>query len=83
VAKLNEGGKIIIRDANKDIAEKHKSTELTERLSTGIGFNKAKFSDLHFMSETLIRKIAQDNNMKLEVISESKRLSNRVYVMSR
>ena len=81
--QLNEGGKIIIRDANKDIADKHKSTELTERLSTGIGFNKAKFSDLHFFSEQTLRKLADENAFEIEVLSESKHLSNRIYVLRR
>ena len=79
---LNLGGKLIIRDANKDIEEKHKSTVFTERWSTGIGFNKANFSDLHFISEQLIRNVVQEASMKIRIAGESKHLSNRIYIIT-
>jgi 1-acyl-sn-glycerol-3-phosphate acyltransferase len=79
---LNLGGKLIIRDANKDIEEKHRSTVFTERWSTGIGFNKANFSDLHFISEQLIRNVVQEASMKIRIAGESKHLSNRIYIIT-
>ena len=79
---LNPGGKLIIRDANKDIKKKHKSTVFTERWSTGIGFNKANFNDLHFISEQLIRDAVEAASMKISIAGESKHLSNRVYIIS-
>jgi len=82
ITHLNPGGKLIIRDANKDIKKKHKSTEFTERWSTGIGFNKANFSDLHFVSEKLIRELVAKANMKIKIAGESKHLSNRIYIIT-
>ncbi len=83
VKQLNPGGIIIIRDANTDREEKHKSTELTEKVSTGIGFNKASFSDMEFVSAKWIEQIAIDEGMGFEVLEESKRLSNIIYRLSK
>ena len=81
--RLLPEGKIIIRDANKDIEGKHKGTELTEKLSTGIGFNKARFDQLHFVSENMIREFVNKNGFQMEIIAESKHLSNRIYVITK
>lgn len=82
ISNLNPGGKLIIRDANKDIKKKHKSTEFTERMSTGIGFNKANYSELHFVSEDIIRNVVQEAHMRIEIAGESKHLSNRIYIIT-
>ncbi len=79
IKHLNPNGKIIIRDANTDLEEKHKGTEFTEKMSTGIGFNKAKFSEMDFISSQLIRETASQMNCSFKVLNESKHLSNIVY----
>ena len=76
---LNPQGKVIIRDANTDLKEKHKSTELTEKMSTGIGFNKANYSDMEFVSSKLIEEVALEMNCSYKVLDESKHLSNLIY----
>ena len=79
ILHLNPGGKILIRDANTDLKDKHKSTERTEKWSTGIGFNKANYSDLEFVSAALIEQVANENGMQFSILDESQRLSNLVY----
>lgn len=79
IKHLNPNGKIIIRDANIDLKEKHKSTELTERMSTGIGFNKANYSDMEFVSSQLISQTALEMQCSFKVLEESKYLSNLIY----
>ncbi len=79
ILNLNEGGRIIIRDANTDLSKKHKSTEITEKISTGIGFNKANYSDLEFVSAALIEEVAIESGMQFRILNESKHLSNLVY----
>jgi 1-acyl-sn-glycerol-3-phosphate acyltransferase len=79
ISHLNKGGKILIRDANKDHTQKHKSTEWTERISTTIKFNKADFKDLHFLSAKTIQDIALEQGMQFSILYQSKHLSNVVY----
>jgi 1-acyl-sn-glycerol-3-phosphate acyltransferase len=79
ISHLNTNGKILIRDANTDLKEKHKGTELTEKMSTGIGFNKAKFSDMDFISSQVISETAKEMNCSFRVLDESKHLSNLIY----
>jgi len=82
IEKLNSGGQIIIRDADKDLEERHKGTKLTEFLSTNIGFNKTKFK-LEFVSRSMIKSIADEHNLKLNIIDNTKRTSNLIYVLKR
>jgi len=82
IKKLNPNGQIIIRDADKDLKNRHKGTRLTEFLSTNIGFNKTKF-ELEFVSRTMIKSIAKKHNLSLEIIDNTKRTSNLIYVMKK
>lgn len=80
IEKLNSNGQIIIRDADKDLESRHKGTKLTEFLSTNIGFNKTKF-ELEFVSSKVIESIANKHNLSLEVIDNTKRTSNLIYIL--
>ena len=61
IAHLTPGGKIIIRDGNKDLEKRHKGTKLTELFSTRImAFNKTSVNGLSFLSGNLIEQIARD-----------------------
>ncbi len=82
IAKLNQSGMIIIREGNKDIKSKHFMTRVSEFFSTGLGFNKAK-AKLSFISGSLLKKIADENNMSFEVIASEKRTSNQVFVFKK
>lgn len=82
VAKLNKGGVLVIRDADKDIATRQKGTWYTEFMSTKVfGFNKTKSDGLHFVSGTLIKDtIAKYPHLSLEVLDNTKLTSNIIYV---
>jgi len=82
VSKLNKGGVLVIRDADKDIATRQKGTWYTEFMSTKVfGFNKTKTDGLHFVSGTLIKDtIAKHPHLTLEVLDTTKLTSNIIYV---
>ncbi|POY36554.1 glycerol acyltransferase [Solitalea longa] len=83
IDKLNAGGSIIIRDGNKDDAQKHKRTKLTEFFSTRfVGFNKTiEGTELSFFSADMIRAIADERNLHCSEIQNSKYTSNVVFVL--
>ena len=82
VSKLNKGGVLVIRDADKDIANRQKGTWYTEFMITKVfGFNKTKIDGLHFVSGTLIKDtIAKFPHLTLEVLDTTKLTSNIIYV---
>ncbi|MBC7693936.1 MAG: 1-acyl-sn-glycerol-3-phosphate acyltransferase [Burkholderiales bacterium] len=82
VSKLNKDGVLVIRDADKDIANRQKGTWYTEFMSTRVfGFNKTKTDGLHFVSGTLIKDtIAKFPHLTLEVLDTTKLTSNIIYV---
>lgn len=82
VSKLNKGGVLVIRDADKDIATRQKGTWYTEFMSTKVfGFNKTKTDGLHFVSGRLIKDtIGKFPHLSLEVLDTTKLTSNIIYV---
>ncbi|MBC7536940.1 MAG: 1-acyl-sn-glycerol-3-phosphate acyltransferase [Ferruginibacter sp.] len=79
---LNPGGTIIIRDGNKDLAERHKGTKLTEFISTKfMGFNKTTADGLSFLSGKMIHQVADDLKMECREIDDTKYTSNIVFVL--
>ena len=80
ISQLNPKGMIIIRDADKDLEKRHMGTKITEFFSTNIGFNQTKFK-LEFVSGSLIRNIANKHGLNIEVIDNTKRTSNLIYVL--
>jgi len=84
IANLNAGGTVIIRDGDKDVADKHKRTKLTEFFSTRLlKFNKTTGSGLSFFSGQLIRTIAADNNMSCSEQPDSKVTSNTIFILKK
>lgn len=83
VSKLNKGGVLVIRDADKDIANRQKGTWYTEFMSTKVfGFNKTKSDGLHFVSGTLIKDtIAKFPYLSIEVLDNTKLTSNIIYII--
>ena len=77
---LNDGGMILLRDADKDLEKRHLGTRYTEFFSTNFGFNKAAHK-LEFVSSTFIANVVQENNMKLERIDNTKLTSNITYII--
>ncbi|MCE7041539.1 trifunctional MMPL family transporter/lysophospholipid acyltransferase/class I SAM-dependent methyltransferase [Dyadobacter sp. CY312] len=79
-ALLNDGI-IFIRDGITDQQEKHKNTERTEALSTGLfSFNK-KMEDFHFFSANDIRDFARNNNLSFEMQEHSGTTSNVLFIL--
>jgi len=83
VSNLNEKGIILIRDGITDFKEKHKNTELSEKLSTKFfAFNK-KEEAFHFFSSKNIYTFAQENGFTCELIQHSKKTSNVLFILKK
>lgn len=82
IRKLNHGGVLLIRDADKDISNRQKGTWYTEFMSTKVfGFNKTQDDGLHFVSGTVIKETIQKYPyLQLEIIDNTKLTSNIIYV---
>lgn len=83
MSNLSDGGMIIIRDANKDLSERHFYTKLSEILSTRIKFNKVKYDKMFFVSRTLILSTAENNGFSCTIHDRSKKTSNEIYILRR
>ncbi|MCB0663104.1 MAG: MMPL family transporter, partial [Saprospiraceae bacterium] len=79
LANLSPAGKIIVRDGDSDLAERHKGTWLTEFFSTNIGFNKTR-NPLHFLSGAALEAWAKKNKLELTRIDLTKKTSNIIFV---
>ena len=78
--RLRSQGMIIIRDGNSANTSKHRLTRFTELLSTRIfNFNRTA-GELHFTTETQLRKIAVTCGMNVEIIPNDKYTSNTIYI---
>ncbi len=82
VSKLNKGGILVIRDADKDLESRQKGTWYTEWMSTKIfGFNKTNTDGLHFVSGALIKNtIAKYPHLSMELVDNTKLTSNIIYI---
>jgi 1-acyl-sn-glycerol-3-phosphate acyltransferase len=82
IEKLEEGGVMIIRDADRQMGRKHFGTRLSEFFSTNIGFNQTRDEkkELYFTSKDKISGILARHNMKVEVVDETKVTSNIVFI---
>jgi SAM-dependent methyltransferase len=79
--RLNPGGTIIIRDADKDLDKRHFWTRYTEFFSTRFGYNKSLDKKLFFFSGQMINDFAARNAMSVEISESSKVTSNRLYIL--
>ncbi|MBN1157758.1 MAG: 1-acyl-sn-glycerol-3-phosphate acyltransferase [Bacteroidales bacterium] len=78
---LNPGGMIMIRDADKDLRKRHLVTRYTEFFSTRFRFNKTRDNRLYFISGKKILALAEQFNMKAEVIDNTRLTSNLIYIL--
>jgi 1-acyl-sn-glycerol-3-phosphate acyltransferase len=83
IQHLNPGGTILVRDADKDYAKRHMGTRYTEFYSTRSGFNKSIHNRLFFFSGSMIREVAENHGLQLEIIDNSRFTSNILYVMKK
>ena len=80
---LNPGGKLIIRDGDNDIKDRHKRTKLTEYFSTSLfKFNKTTNEGLCFFSGSMIRAMAAERNMECNEMADSKLTSNTFFILT-
>lgn len=80
---LKADGILFIRDGITDLHDKHKNTERTEALSTGLfSFNK-KSGAFHFFSSEDIRLFAKRHNLSYQIQEHSKNTSNVLFILRR
>jgi 1-acyl-sn-glycerol-3-phosphate acyltransferase len=78
---LSENGILFIRDGITDQQEKHRNTERTEALSTGLfSFNK-KMEAFHFFSSQDIRDFAASHGLTFEMQQHSGTTSNVLFIL--
>jgi len=78
---LNKNGIMFIRDGISDLNGRHNVTKKTEKYSTKlIAFNKTT-NDLSFFSSKEIFQFAKENNIECEMIEQSKKTSNVLFIL--
>ncbi len=84
LARLKEGGKIIVRDADKSQEKTHKITRLTEWFSTSsvINFNKVE-RDIDFFDAEEMKKFAKKNGLNIEIADNDEKTSNKIFILRR
>jgi O-methyltransferase involved in polyketide biosynthesis len=80
---LKANGKIIIRDADRDLEKRHLGTRYTEFFSTRSGFNKANRNRLFFFSGTKIKALAAKQGFQTEVIDKTRLTSNMMFILTK
>jgi uncharacterized protein len=80
---LSPGGKLIIRDGNRDLQERHKGTRITEFFSVRLlKFNKSR-NDLNFISGKELTRKAKEHGLAVEIQDEARYTSNVIFVISK
>ena len=82
VRSLSEKGLLIIRDGVTNNPERHKKTALTEFFSTKLGFNIQKES-FSFFDISFITSFAEKNKLSCEIIEQSKKTSNILFILKK
>jgi len=78
---LTQDGIIFIRDGITDLNDRHNKTKKTEKYSTQIvNFNKTT-NDLSFFSSEDIFKFAKENGASCEMVQQSKKTSNVLFIL--
>jgi 2-polyprenyl-3-methyl-5-hydroxy-6-metoxy-1,4-benzoquinol methylase len=83
IDKLEEGGVLIIREADRQMGRKHFGTRLSEFFSTQIGFNLTRNDrkELYFTSKSEISEILSRYKMQVEMIDDTKMTSNIIFIV--
>ncbi|MBL0741291.1 trifunctional MMPL family transporter/lysophospholipid acyltransferase/class I SAM-dependent methyltransferase [Chryseolinea lacunae] len=80
---LHAGGKLIVRDGNADLKERHKGTQLTEFFSVKVlKFNKST-NALNFVSGQKLTDLARRHGLKVAEQDDAKFTSNVIFVMEK
>ncbi len=78
---LQPDGILFIRDGITDNQEKHRNTQKTEALSTGIFSFNRKEDEFHFFSSGDIRDFATRHHMHVEMQEHSSNTSNVLFIL--
>ncbi|MBT1711122.1 MMPL family transporter [Fulvivirgaceae bacterium PWU5] len=82
-AALQPGGRLIVRDGNADLAERHRGTRLTEFFSVRLlKFNKAEQA-LNFVSGKALTALAERYGLRVVVQDETRFTSNVIFVFEK
>lgn len=84
LAKLKDGGKIIVRDADKSQEKTHEVTKLTEWFSTSsiINFNKVA-RHIDFFDADEMKDFAKKNGLSIEITDNDEKTSNKIFILKR
>jgi SAM-dependent methyltransferase len=80
---LNPGGSILIRDADRDMAKRHRGTRYTEFFSIRMGFNKSERNRLFFFTGTRIREIGAKHELQIQTVDNSRFTSNVLFILKK
>lgn len=84
IRSLRPGGVLLIRDGDKEKGSKHKTTRLTEFLSTRVfNFNKTREQKMSYLSGSTIEAIARQHDLSLSRIDNTKFTSNIIFVLKK
>jgi 2-polyprenyl-3-methyl-5-hydroxy-6-metoxy-1,4-benzoquinol methylase len=80
--KLIPGGKIVIREADKELQSRHVMTRLSEFLSTRLGFNKTQNEKgiLYFPKGAQIQELLTEHGLDVKVIDNTRITSNLIII---
>ena len=80
---INPEGKIIIRDGDADLKQRHKGTRLTELFSVKfLKFNKST-NKLNYISGKTLSEFTGKHGFKIQTIDQGKLTSNVIFVISK
>ena len=83
VKSLNDNGILFVRDGITDDSDRHALTQKTERYSTQIvNFNKTT-NQLSFFSSQDIFNFAEQHNLKCQIVEQSKKTSNVLFILEK
>ncbi len=80
---LKPGGRLIIREGNAELKERHQGTRATEFFSVKLlRFNKS-VNELHFLKGETVREIAARLSCNVRTIDDTKFTSNVIFVIEK
>ncbi len=75
---------LVIRDGFKELAARHRGTELTEWFSTRFcKFNKTADGGLSFLSQDVITDFAARNGFDVRMLDQTRYTSNLIFVCTK
>ncbi len=77
-----DNGMVIVRDGDALESERHRKTELTEKWSKRLRFNKM-VGELHFTDSNRIIATADRAGFAVEIVDSRTKLSNKIYIIRR